>query len=254
MRRRYNFGFPLEHQVTFNFLADSIEVPCFLKSNLLGDNFGLLVHRKVLEKYGDDMKKSYSTGELTPQYMVAVNQVFEELTDGKVRIATQADAERLRNLGREKNGLNYNVCATVFSGFVLRSVEGSNRELADRLRWEARNVGMVISEAPIVFWLKDLRQKKLGEYYLKEGTKPFYAEILGEDLIDKYGCFLTEDVDPETGLPTKLNPRGITRTLLNSRTGVCGLLSFLNTGQIFSDLDKFDALGKILLVSNEEAA
>ena len=225
---------------------DLLKVPC-----ILGGKIGEEVYQDILRQYGEEAVGNITPNSgSTPFYVSAVNDRILEMTDGKARVATHADLERLRKLGQKATGVK--IRGNWFdSGLVLYDVGNPNKDLADKLGAQAKNLGLNVTDAPIVFWNKDFTQPGFDKYDLREGAQPFHAEILAGNS----GDFASEDIDEATGLTTKLT-RGGDRYLWtpSEKSGVRRLYLYSDRG-VNADIVVLRisvSYGRVALVGNAE--
>lgn len=196
----------------------------------------------------------YRDGMVTGSNPFAVAVVGKMLRPQGIRVATQADLERITATG----ALNLRGTYTD-TALVLRTEEDQDRsdntylarDLADQLRKRgAKNVGKV----PIVVPLQDVtvRRDASSKYGLAfdidEGAQYFEAPIL-----KKGGQFDTKEIDPKTGLPTQV--KGGDRTLYTRNSGLSRLFLYWSLGvdSYGERLAGSDGDGRVVVVRGEAA-
>ncbi len=223
------------------------------QANFLEEEFGEAVNKEVQRKYRDFeaiRKVGYSNGVVrgsNPFYVVAVNEVIRP--EG-LRAATQADLERvLRANAFDLRGIYED------SALVLRTESSPNEYLARHLmkQVKARNPNQ---EMPVIIPLNflELTEDSDSDYglafKLKEDAEIIYAPILNESDGIRFN---SEDIDAQTGLPTKVGSGDRT---LNTRNSALSGLSLGRDLDLFSDcgdLAYSGGIGRVVLVSTSEA-
>lgn len=178
-----------------------------------------------------------------PFAVVLANQILRQ--EG-LRTATQADLEKTLRT----NALN--LAGTYEdTGLVLRSEDNPNTYLAKDLMNQVKKRNNK-QNLPVMIPLTGLELKADSNsseglaFNLLENAEVIYAPTLSRD-----GNFNSEDIDKETGLPTKLGKGN--RTLYTRKDGLSRLCFFggLGVGSGVRGLAVSDDVGRVVVVSAE---
>ena len=238
-----------------------IETPDVVSSaNFLEGDFGKVVHNEVVAEYGPD--NPFVTSDVSyndednvvrgskPGYAVAVNKVLRE-DERILRTATPADLERISRVKALPLRGQYED-----SALVLRSEDEPNKYLAKNLikQVKARNPK---AKMPVMIPLCGLELVKDSDsphnslsFKLREDAEIIYAHILNKDS----ACFVSEDIDKKTGLPTKLGKEGRYFCTINSGLSRLVLGRGLVLDSYWGDLAYSVGYGRVVVVSAEGAS
>ena len=182
-------------------------------------------------------------------------EIAKILAQEVLQTATQADLEKILKLNAPLLRNHY-----IDSALVLRSIAEPNEYLARRLTTQLRGLELPYGfssreqklKLPVMISLKDL-ELEIDQYSpsglaftLKEAAQPIYAPILNQE-----GRFFSEDINKQTGLPTKTEKKGNRTLWVHYKTGLCGLCLSRNSdiGSSGHDLHSSDNNGLIVVLS-----
>ena len=194
---------------------------------ILGGNLG----KSVLDEYNKLVERDYDGSSAlkilsyrddvvrgsNPFAVVLVNQILEK---NGLRTATQADLEKAIKLNEliQKGPNLRGYCED--TGLVLRKFEKrkdphietecvANYYLADNLAEQTKTHETVMIPLNGLELVKDLEGEKKLSFKLKEG-----AQVIPAPILDMNGYFSQDDIDYQTGLPTKFSKNTFKRCMV----------------------------------------
>lgn len=221
--------------------------------SFLEGDFGREIHEEVQNEYGRfsvinevvyDEASEMVKGQ-TPFYIVAVD---EKLRERGLRVATQADLERVISTGALELRGTYED-----TGLVLRSKKDmacfKNTSLAKDLGKQVKDRGFKFSpKSPLMIPLTEFELENIDNDYGLRFILRKDAEIYEAPVLSKRGKFSSEDIDEKTGLPTKLGEGN--RALYTGDSGLSRLClhSKLGLGSHWNDLAFSYLEGRVVVV------